>query len=459
MQYLPPLDIAWVSRRELVFTLSDIHMGNSRPTSDLSGRNASEVVKILNSIEGQLNPGQWEAFDLVFNGDTFDFWKAIPNPVPSEVSSPGHPGYRLDTIEDYEQRFREILAQNQWLPLMLARIIFRPDPFEMGCHVYILGGNHDDPADPQRFGPARFKRMLVGSIVTAALQQGLVPPTPQFMAIYQAEVERRLHWGRPMIYSNPQLAVHIEHGHRWDKNNQLRRDHGQVIYSEGQILVENFMNGLHDINLSKFFFGWLDLMRGMPGPAQRKLRDGLRWIDNFTSELGCRNYLSARFGGMAKIEEAINQDFALSQWQRDPSTWQQVLLLTLPEVAELLYKVFFRHDQVADLQNAAQTLMNQSGTKRIVVFGHSHIIDKVPVRQPAPQVVKRQYVNTGTFVDMAEFNPNTATKRRKISQPHFAIRIKPDPNAQAQGYPPGDYVRVDPWLGRSWGRFQTVKIR
>lgn len=431
-KYLKPPRILWPAHTTKVFCLSDVHLGNSRPTNDLGKSNKARLLKVLDKIRAELVPGNLHSFDLVLNGDTFDFWKAVPNPLPSEDGSPGIGGYRLHDYQDYIHRFNEILTHNNDVITSLANILFKPDPEEMGVRLYILTGNHDDPASSQLHGTTEFRTLLVRTIAQAGIAAQKIP---SFMhSAYFVGINDRVYWDAPQIYHNRRMKLHIQHGHRWDNHNILRESLNAVLWSEGQIIVEHFLNGLHDINLNTYEFGWEEAEELSP-----ILMTTLRNIDNFTDPLNAERYAMAIAAPNVDVKMLFRKHGLSAFWMADQKTkWTLATLPWISDVMALIYKYILRGDHVKILQKQALALLGNPINK-IVLLGHTHIYDAEPPlnRSPVPQ----QYVNTGTFVDVLQYKPSNPTKPRVLDY------MKP---VKVFIIPQKKKARVQVWKGSNW---------
>lgn len=388
------------SNASRVYCMSDIHMGNARPTNDLTGRSYIHFRNVLLKLKGTINTGETNKFDLVFNGDVFDFWKAIPEPLPNEND------LKLgDLKKDYNlRRFQEILQYNHDIIKILAGMIFDPR-YEKGMHLIILPGNHDD-VFPQY--EREFRKKLIEHFIVAAYLEGIITNLNQ-QATYVYELNKRLHT-RYVVYWNKKLKLYIEHGHRFDDHNRLRTIDSRNIESEGQIIVEGLLNGLHDINLNQNQHLWRFYLR-----RNSKLRKALRLIDNFYDPLD----------GIQLIKKIANdsnmsQAYDLLRWDMVHNfRHAEMELIDLADFVlgsynwvQVAADVFRRNvwDRKPTPKENAREIMNYNdswarrstgGIKpKIVIFGHTHINESDPPLDK--KNVPRQYVNTGTFVESYE---------------------------------------------------------
>lgn len=434
----PTTHIHVVRDTDKVISLSDVHMGNSRPTNDLLTDHRQKVMNFLDFIFAteMNNEGNLRCFDLVFNGDTFDFWKAIPNPLPAEeraipftlpqppiasfpwpISIPFASNmtrtYPLHSDDDYDQRFKEILEENDDIIDGLARVFYCIER-KSGAYIYMLTGNHDDPAyNAKRVG--KYKEMLL-----KALAEKIVYSLPTLGDVdnFMNTHSPRLIWDYPTAtYENRVVKTHVQHGHRWDDHNVLRKDTARNIplVSEGQILVENFLNGLHDFNLSTCVHAWeyqLEICK-KSGHSPRELKMILRNFDNFKGFQEAVSYLEDTFNNTnPELEELFVHQIESTLYQMGwtgaslaASLINTLSLSTL--VTHILTKWIRRSDSRRDWQQYAQRILTNvedSATKnqvKVVLFGHTHLVDLQPRNQPAPNnIVDTQYVNTGTAVDL-----------------------------------------------------------
>lgn len=384
----------------VVHCASDVHLGNARPTNDLTGRMKSDFIQYLFEVAYRtpVSPAgdQTHAFDLVLNGDIFDFWKAVPDPLPKEND------LDLHSLADSMLRFTQILDSNNEFCVALAAILFRPFE-EVGAHVIILVGNHDDPVEIH--GAAVFLPVLLSRITAAAVASNLVAPADA--PRYLQNISRRLFWG-PTVYENRTLQLHVQHGHRWDNHNRLREDNGRSLLSEGQILVEAFINVLHDLNLLTFEYGWEQAREQAPF-----LQKALQRIDNLTDHLDAFDYIqSVAASSGIDVGDLLRHHFFAAFRQADQNALATLGgIPVLSDAAELLYRILPRRSIVSTLRNAAERIFNNqepSATAnqcRIALFGHSHIFDADPQPLPLPQLADTQYLNTGTWVEVLQYNP------------------------------------------------------
>jgi len=427
-----PPDVTWTSITPKIFCLSDIHLGNTRPTNDCTPARKRKLTRVLMKIGSELVHGDLQSFDLVLNGDIFDFWKAIPNPMPSTAKPPIMDAFNLHSLEDYKKRFAEILESNQDIVSILTGLLYdTPDP-NTGSNLYILTGNHDDPADDSMFGAGVFRQMLVDNM------QALAP------AGFHQEIDDRVKWGRPPIYTNRTLKVHIQHGHRWDEANLLRRDNGDIIWSEGQVLVENFLNGLHDNNINTMEFAWERLIQLHPNIVKP-----LQLMDNFTEHTAGMDYVNAMIPSQSRseLEALMEKHFLMTLWQANHRSAAFVATLPIPGlvgVLQALYEIVNR-DHARDMLRSAAATVIGLGQSKIVLFGHSHIFDHIPPLNN--QTEDNQYVNTGTFVDVYKFDASLGDRRR-VDMLHPVKVHKPSVNA-----------KVHAWEGNDWSQRLVNDVR
>jgi hypothetical protein len=434
MEYVLPPTARYKSVAREVYCTSDVHLGNTRWTNDLHKQNNSPnfngfltfLGEVAATVAQAAQPGNvnLNVLDLVLHGDIFDFWKAVPNPLFGEDQ------FHLHTEEDYVQRFREILAYNEEVLWQLCLILYHFE-LKVGAHVYILPGNHD--AAPGQIIPNRLRPMLLDALVRAADTGNLIPPTGQ--QAYRAALDGQLHWGKEEVYDNTELLLHIQHGHRWDNANLPRREDNIDMLAEGHILVESFLNGLHDINLSTFQPAWehvRTVMARKPAPHNINLAELGRRMDNFDSELGAADYLRAvisMHGG--EVDTLMRNTTSATFWQMD---WKVLsALASLPiiaDIGELFAKLgsALRRSMFSPmLQDEGNRILDGAYSQvwptvpKVVVMGHTHIFDEDPPTSASstssmapPTEGTRQYINSGTWVDVLHYDSSNPQAPRAL---------------------------------------------
>lgn len=424
-EYIQPSTKRHTSRASELYCTSDVHLGNERWTNDLHRKHNATghagFIAFLGEVAAKVataaQPGNinLDVLDLVLHGDIFDFWKAIPNPLHGEHD------FELHSDADYVQRFAEILDYNDDVLWQLCLVIYHHE-LKVGAHLYILPGNHDE-ASPQLIA-TELRPRLLRRLAAIARQNGLIPPTGE--AAYVAVLEKQVHWGAEQVYDNTLLLVHIQHGHRWDNANLPRRDNNTVLLAEGQVLVESFLNGLHDLNLCTFQYPWERLREQlMAQPAPRlDLEQFGRHIDNFDSELGAADYLRAlvaQHGG--ELDALLRNHSSATFWQMD---WKGLSAATSMSLIATIGE-FFAGIGYALKRELWNPVLRQAGidildgkyigvwptVPKVVVMGHSHVFDLEPFQNPSP--ASRQYINSGTWVDVFRFDPANPTTPQRLS--------------------------------------------
>lgn len=409
--YIDPISRPVKSDAWEVFCCSDTHMGNNRLTNDLhGGRRRDRVLKFLRRIKTRMsimiaNPDPEypkKMFDVVFHGDIFDFWKAIRNPLPDETLQ------TLGSRLDYGFRFKEILDYNSDILSSLASILCQSGDPQLTPKFFFLFGNHDDPIE---YNPGLYRNWFMQKITQEAKK--LFPGSPSLLSAISTNVK----FG-DSVYWNKPLKLYIEHGHRFDDHNK-RRIHPKIsgnTISEGQIIVEGFLNGLHDLNLNPNYFS-------IKFYANSSVRKALRLIDNFYKEQDALAHISKACIA-AKADDIIynllgqavamfiNANFdptltmSIAAGIAHPDPAKAALLIQ----AALLIRRMFLSDEC---RKGAEEILNGNDkyTKgitgnvipKIVVLGHTHI--NYAEEELKSIIVKRQYCNTGTFVDIYKKRP------------------------------------------------------
>jgi UDP-2,3-diacylglucosamine pyrophosphatase LpxH len=434
---LPP-DVYFEGNGEIIYTISDTHLGNSRPTNDLpaSSLGLQQLAAYLRNLAASITDGQLNAFDLVINGDFLDFWKAVPNPLADGGAFPLH------VSGDYSTRLIEILNYPAYDPIWeaMSRILWawndqNQEFLEAGGHIYILVGNHDDPIQFENVG--NYTKALLNRILEITQNRTLTP-----VSVLASWMAQRLHWGAT-YYRNRSLRTHIEHGHYIDPENLRRDDNGVILVAQGHVIVEGFINGCHDLNLNSMKFFWERVVR--TGSVGTTIGSALPLIDNFDENTGGRDFVIAlaQLGGVPEpVDQALRTQILMTVWEADLNR-NAVAAGQIPGVGDLVEKVylaFFRGASgnqrqyaraQADLFGRRLTIpgvytpvMANPPTIRVVVMGHTHREEF----QPAPQLgtVDYQFVNTGTFVESRVFDP-AAPLTPGSRNARFPCKISVDP--------------------------------
>lgn len=281
--------------------------------------------------------------------------------------------------------------------------------------------------------------MLLDAMAGAALSGNLIPLNGQ--AAYKSVLAGQVHWElERQVYDNQTLLLHIQHGHRWDEANLPRQENGRDLLAEGHILVESFLNGLHDINLSTFQPAWeqlRDVMAHKPAPHNIDIAALGRSMDNFDSELGSADYLRTVIGNHGgEVDALLRNTMSATFWQMQ---WSALSALTsvpiISDIGELFARIGYglkRAFFIPTLRREGNNLLDgvYSGlwptVPRVVVMGHSHIFDRDPVANPSPAT--RQYINSGTWVDVLQYDPaNPSVPKRLSYERSVRCRIVPLP--------------------------------
>ena len=407
VEYRDHKNISYPSRSPMVFCASDIHMGNSRKTNDLTGHTVAEFGFFLKYLHKQLakySERRPSAFDLVLNGDVFDFWKSIPDPLPRSCDYLSSGTSRKDCLklgskEDYVRRFNEIIDHNRGILSWLVPVIYDKD-LENGCTLIILPGNHDDIFPT--YEPL-FRKKLIEGLVNAAIENGYITDTPANRKKWAADIiGPRLKTNRTS-YWNKKLKVYAEHGERFDNHNRLREISNQNVESQGQLIVEGLLNWLHDLNLNSSQHWWRIWLKNNPS-AQL----ALRLIDNFENPVDAVKYIENAIKSK-EAKESLNVAFIENLKYADMHFFASLASLTSfsRNLQNILNSIFRKSGkkkcrQAADkiLEGKDQRVLTVTGgvKPKIVLLGHTHVNDAVPLLKDLINQPK-QYINTGTFVD------------------------------------------------------------
>ncbi len=334
----------------LTYLISDLHLGNARPTNDAPQDRVMLMDQLIRQIDRDADSiGSELPCTLVLVGDILDLWAAIP------TQKHKHP---LHSLAETKLRLEEVLTlpDNQDFFFDPIRRYFLRDDRPNRRLVYVIG-NHDDAflRHPQlvlrlsqEFGTTRFR--VAGD-----------------------------------SYQNPILRLHAEHGNAFDPHNAWSTS---ITY--GQLLVENFCNPLEDPSLRKG-----PRMRLLNQITRRnpQLQELLTFADQVTPDSATIAYLAwlETFFNEPRLIEAVTpliEDTANAVGDKTSAA----LAKFAPGFVLRLYAWGKASDEYVPYRTNAAT--RYSSTVKVVVLGHTHIADaEPPLRQPSPVV--NQYVNTG----------------------------------------------------------------
>jgi hypothetical protein len=475
------------SSAEYVFCLSDIHLGNQRLTNELMKGESERIyfISVLDDIKQYIDryrretsastseldlvvePSIPPTVDVVFNGDTFDVWTAIPDPLPKEGD------LELGTAADYSKRFGQILDYNEDILVKITEIIVAGG--RAGSHVIFVTGNHDDPL-PEYTGI--FKQLLIDKL-TNMLGRGVIVPPP-----FEPAQSNFVNWLMSFInlgdnvYWNQKLRLYIEHGHRHDEDNMKRQikngNDWHDIPSKGQIIVEGTRNTQRDLNLNPLYHRWTHWFRSPHNP--REARRALS-LFNFYNPADWLAYLEEQLAAAGINEDESDADDLL-EWEigsvfrhADKPITAGLILGTPGFIADILARFIFwvkRSTFVENLRDAADTILDGSTSDdwsfrvynippRIVVFGHSHVNDADPPIN-GNENVDRQYVNTGTFIKFYRSRPPINSIRPQWISVKFQPGIPGDPQNPPKAiiWTPNSSTDSDP--GPSGSATNKVKL-
>ena len=417
----------------------------SRPTNEIPAGSShlGALVGYLENLANGIADGHFNAFDLVMHGDVFDFWTSIPDPLDDGATFPMH------TTADYMKRFEEILDNPAHKAVWnaMARILWAWDDangrhLEAGASIYILAGNHDDPISFE-IGAALARKMIFERIVAEETKRrGTVEAESRSWML------PRFHVGATN-YANGFLGTHIEHGHFLDHHNLRRLDGAMQHIAQGQIIVEDFLNGCHDLNLKSIKYFW-ERTYAAGGAATGTLQGAMSLINNFSQNAHGKLFVEkvAEAAQIPEVGEALRRQTLLTLWNAGDELRSAVSTAEMPligRLAEEVYKVLYREDKKPEQRARAQSIFgsaipfspnsmpDRNRPCKIVVMGHTHNEDFHPA--PQTSAVDNQFVNTSTWIEARVIDPpfDQNLLRPRVQNAKFPVKIWIDP-AQPQYY-------------------------
>lgn len=336
----------------LVYTTSDLHMGNNRDTNDCDGSRLSLFEKLVKFVDKDADKyGQQLPCNFVLNGDIFDLWAAAP------INNYMYPAFSL---EDAGERFEEILTypdnQDYFFKPLRERFL-RPDRPNRTL-IYLIG-NHDDPL--RRYPPLLLR--------------------------LQSEFDPR----RFLIadnYYNPVLKLHIEHGHMHDSDNKYDPNK----FCVGQIAVEHIANKIEDQSLRGTMPPLDEITKRKP-----KIPDWLGYFDQIYP--ASEGYLYLKYWQNSfnepNLVDSIMPIIVFGLVEMGKGRLVNLLPLS-PQILVAAAAVWNAKNDHLDYRKIAKQLLRRN---KVVVMGHTHVADAEP-KLNRPRPVTEQYVNTGTSMVM-----------------------------------------------------------